>query len=79
MSHNKFDQFHALITQLAAADGTLAEERAPELLDTALAREVLEAIVGGRLCLIAGNPYASEDRVYSGAACLVNERASYSA
>jgi hypothetical protein len=45
MSHNQFDQFHALVTRLATADGTLAAERAHELLDTALAREVLAAIV----------------------------------
>jgi hypothetical protein len=44
---NVDDQFHDLVTRLAAADGTVAEERAPEILDTALAHEMLEAIVGG--------------------------------
>jgi hypothetical protein len=34
------------VTQLAAADGTVAEERAPEMLDTALACKVLAGIVG---------------------------------
>jgi hypothetical protein len=79
MSHNTFDQFNDLVTRLAAADGTLAEEHAHEILDTALAREELEAIVAGMMCLIERNQYASADRVYSGAACGVNERSSYSA
>jgi hypothetical protein len=47
MSHNKFDQFNDLVTRLAAADGTVTAERSQELLDTALTREVLAAIVGG--------------------------------
>ena len=47
MSHNKFDQFNDLVTRLAAADGTVAEEHSHEILDTELAREVLETIVGG--------------------------------
>ena len=54
MSHNTFDQFNDLVTRLAAADGTLAEERSHELLDTELAREELEAIVAG---LARENPY----------------------
>ncbi|HEY7496099.1 MAG TPA: hypothetical protein VIH59_33975 [Candidatus Tectomicrobia bacterium] len=51
MSHNKVDQFKALVTRLAAADGTIAEGHAREILDAELAREVLEAIVGGQGCL----------------------------
>jgi hypothetical protein len=54
MSQNKFDQFNDLVTWLATADGTLAAEHSHELLDTELAREVLEAIVGG---MIGDNPY----------------------
>jgi hypothetical protein len=48
MLHNTCDQCNALVTQFATADGTVREERAHELLDTELAREVLAAIVGGR-------------------------------
>jgi hypothetical protein len=48
MSHNTFNQFNALVTRLAAADGTLAEARSHEILETELAREVLEAIVAGQ-------------------------------
>ena len=59
MSHNKFDQFNDLVTRLAAADGTVAEENSYEILDTELAREVLEAIVGGMICTIP-NPYAGD-------------------
>jgi hypothetical protein len=47
MSHNTFDQFNDLVTRLAATDGTLAAAHSHKLLDTELAREVLEAIVGG--------------------------------
>ena len=57
MSHNQFDQFNALVTRLVAADGTVAAERAHELLDTALAHEVLAAIVGGRRPESRDNPY----------------------
>jgi hypothetical protein len=56
MSHNKFDQFNDLVTKLAA-DGTVAEARSHEILDTALAREVLTAIVGGRKLASGDNPY----------------------
>jgi hypothetical protein len=48
MAHNKFDQFNDLVTRLTGADGTVAEEGSHEILDTELAREVLEAIVGGQ-------------------------------
>jgi hypothetical protein len=73
MSHNKFDQFNDLVTRLAAADGTLADERSHAILDTELAREVLEAIVGGQMSRYQ-NPYEGglsegndlEDLVYYG-------------
>ena len=48
MLHNTCDQCNDFVTQFATADGTVREERAHELLDTELAREVLAAIVGGR-------------------------------
>jgi hypothetical protein len=48
MSHDKLNPCNNLVTRLAAADGTLEEARSHELLDTELAREVLEAIVGGQ-------------------------------
>ena len=54
MSHNTSSQFSDLVTRLTSADGTLAEAHSHEILDTELAREVLEAIVGGRP---ADNPY----------------------
>jgi hypothetical protein len=57
MSHNKFDQFNDLVTRLAATDGTIADERSQELLDTELAREELEAIVAGIWNRITINPY----------------------
>jgi hypothetical protein len=57
MSHNTFDQFNDLVTRLAAADGTVAAERSHEILDTELAREVLEAIVAG-LDSRGGNQYS---------------------
>jgi hypothetical protein len=63
MSHNTCDQYNDLVPRLTAADGTLAEAHTYELLDTVLAREELEAIVGGMLCLIGRNPCASADRV----------------
>jgi hypothetical protein len=53
MSHNTFDQFKALVTRLASADGTLAEEQSQEILSTELAHEVLDAIAAGRI-----NPYS---------------------
>ncbi|HEY7495663.1 MAG TPA: hypothetical protein VIH59_31735 [Candidatus Tectomicrobia bacterium] len=64
MTHNIFDQFNALVTRLAAADGTLAVERSDEILDTALAREVLAAIVAGMRSdynpYVDCGPYAAE-------------------
>lgn len=57
MSQDTFDQFNDLVTRLAAADGTLAAEHSPELLNTALAREMLEAIVGGQMSRYQ-NPYS---------------------
>ena len=48
MSHNQFDQCNDLVTWLAAADGTIAAEHAHAIPATALSREVLAAIVGGR-------------------------------
>ena len=64
MSHNTFAQFNDLVTQLDVADGTVAAERSHELLDTALAREVLEAIVGGLRSdynpYVDCGPYAAE-------------------
>lgn len=53
MSHTKLNQFKDLVVRLAAADGTLAEEQSQEILATKLAREVLDAIVAGRI-----NPYS---------------------
>ena len=53
MSHNTFDQFNALVTRLTTADGTVAAEHAPELLDTVLAPEVLEALVGGQMSILS--------------------------
>ncbi|HEY7495658.1 MAG TPA: hypothetical protein VIH59_31710 [Candidatus Tectomicrobia bacterium] len=47
MSHNRFDQYNGLVTRLAAAAGTVADECSDEILDTALTREELQAIVGG--------------------------------
>lgn len=49
MSQNTFDQCNDLITRIATADGTVAAERSYEMLDTELAREMLEAIVGGQM------------------------------
>ena len=57
MSHNAFDQFNALVTQLAAADVPSAAAHAHEVLDTALAREMLEAIVAGQRPASLDNPY----------------------
>jgi hypothetical protein len=54
MTHNTFDQFNALVTRLAAADGTVADERAHDIPDTALSHEVLAAIVGGFRLKIGG-------------------------
>ena len=54
MSQNKFDQFNNLVTLLAAADGTVAEERAHDIPDTELSHEVLAAIVGGFRLKIGG-------------------------
>jgi hypothetical protein len=66
MSHNKFDQFKALVTRFAAADGTLEAERSQAILDTELAREVLEAIAAGMMNPYGvGGPYGSEAS-YSG-------------
>lgn len=48
MSQNTFDQFNDLVTRLAAADGTIAEERSHEVLATELACEILESVVGGQ-------------------------------
>jgi hypothetical protein len=71
MSHNTFDQFNALVTRLAAADGIVAAERSHEILDTELAREVLEAIVGGRIrvCHFSDNPYDSNGKYKAGMRC----------
>jgi len=49
MLHNTFDQFNDFVTRIAAAAGTVAAEHAHAMLDTALAREVLAAIVGGQV------------------------------
>ncbi|HEY7495662.1 MAG TPA: hypothetical protein VIH59_31730 [Candidatus Tectomicrobia bacterium] len=57
MTRNTFDQFNDLMARLMAADGTVAEELAHELLDSELAREVLAAIVGGRNLASEDNPY----------------------
>ena len=57
MTHNTFAQFNDLVARLVAADGTVAEELARELLDTEPAREVLTAIVGGRKLASGDNPY----------------------
>lgn len=48
MSHNPCDQYNDLVPQRPAAEGTVPTEHAHEILDTALAPEVLAGIVGGR-------------------------------
>jgi hypothetical protein len=45
---NVYDQLNDLVTRLAAADGTVAAERAPDIPATDLSHEGLAAIVGGR-------------------------------
>jgi hypothetical protein len=47
MSQHTFDQFNHLVTRLAAAEGTVAEEGAYGIPNTELSHEVLAAIVGG--------------------------------
>jgi hypothetical protein len=66
MSQNKFDPFNNLVTRLVAADGSVAEERAHEILDIELAREVLEAIVGGFRLEIGGKEAAGQFKEATG-------------
>jgi hypothetical protein len=54
MSHNKYNQFNALVTRLAAADGAIADEHTQAIPDTQLSREVLTTIVGGFRLKIGG-------------------------